>query len=458
MKKSKIAVLAALAIGVLVAFGFVLRGAVNRRAANRQPGLQQSAAANRDATPADARVQAAQQTIEQSPDKPDGYNLLASAFMQKARETGDFGFNSRAEGALARSLEVDPENYDTTKLRAKLLLTYHRFGEALEVARRAQVLRPDDHDNYGAITDALVELGNYPEAIAAAQKMVDLRPDSASYARVSYLRSLHGDGEGAIAAMQVAVKAASPKDPEGAAWCRVHLGDELMTAGKQLEAEKEYDKALYLFPDYPLALAAKARALIAKDDLEGAAKFYEQAQNRVPLPETAVALGDLYQRLGRAEAAQRQYDLVEFIERHSAASGTYSRQLAMFWVDHDQKLDEALIIAQRERSTRQDIYTCDALAWILLKNKRVDEAKQAIAEALRLGTRDARLYYHAGMIYDELGDRKNAVRYLTLALQINPHFDVRQAELAQKSLTELKAGRNTTRELQASAAVISTSE
>ncbi len=458
MKSSKIAILAALAIGVLVAFGFVLRGALHRRAANPETDLQLATAANREATPADARIQAAEQAIAQSPNKPEGYNLLASAFMQKARETGDFGFNARAEGALARSLEVDPANYDATKLRAKLLLTYHRFGEALEVARSAQVLRPDDHDNYGAITDALVELGDYPAAIAAAQKMVDLRPDSASYARVSYLRSLHGDGEGAIAAMQVAVKAANPNDPEGAAWCRVHLGDELMNAGKRFEAEKEYDNALYLFPDYPLALAAKARAMIAKGDREGATKFYEQAQSRVPLPDTAVALGDLYQSLGRAEAAQRQYDLVEFIERNSAASGTYSRQLAMFWADHDEKLDEALSIAQRERSTRQDIYTCDALAWILLKNKRVAEAKKSIEEALRLGTRDARLYYHAGMIYHELGDRKNAGRYLTLALQINPHFDVRQAEFAQNSLTALKAGHNATPEMRASAAVTSRSE
>ena len=108
MKSSKIAILAALAIGVLVAFGFVLRGALHRRAANPQTDLQPATAANREATPADTRLQAAQQAIAQSPNKPEGYNLLASAFMQKARETGDFGFNARAEGALARSLEVRP--------------------------------------------------------------------------------------------------------------------------------------------------------------------------------------------------------------------------------------------------------------------------------------------------------------------------------------------------------------
>ena len=44
-----------------------------------------------------------------------------------------------------------------------------------------------------------VEPENYDDlkvrAVKAAQRMVDLRPDSSSYARVSYRRSLHGDTE-----------------------------------------------------------------------------------------------------------------------------------------------------------------------------------------------------------------------------------------------------------------------
>lgn len=455
MSLTRIALLAVVAIVVMAAFAFVLRGALHRRIATEALTTVVQSSVDGPATPADLRIRRAQVAIARSPNKSEGYNLLASAYLQKARETGDFGFNARAEGALVRSAEVEPENYDALKLHAKLLLTYHRFQEALEVARSAQVLRPDDHDNYGAITDALVELGDYPEAIAAAQKMVDLRPDSASYARVSYLRSLHGDGEGAIAAMRVATKAANPNDPEGSAWCRVHLGDELMNAGKSQEAEQEYDRALYLFPDYPLALAAKARALIAGGRLAEAATLYERAQSRVPLPEIAAALGDLYQRLGSADAARRQYDLVEFIERNSAASGTYSRQLAMFWADHDLRLDEALTIAQRERSVRQDIYTCDALAWILYKNNRLDEAKASITEALRLGTRDARLFYHAGVIYQGLGDRTNAARYLTLALQVNPSFDLLQADLAKKALAGLRNGHSARTELEAAAALSS---
>jgi len=434
MNASKPARVGSLLIGVLLAAGCALGAFVHQLRSVRNSASNDSAIVRKISTPADVRIQTAQRVVEQHPNQPESYNLLASAFMQKARETNDFGFNARAEAALGRSLEIAPDNYDTLKLRAKLLLIHHRFAEALDLAQGLKTIRSDDHDVYGMLTDAQVELGDYPAAIQAAQQMVNLRPDSSSYARVSYLRSLHGDGEGAIEAMTVAVKAAGPNDPEGAAWCRVHLGDELMNSGKLTQAELEYDRALLVFPEYPLALAAKARARVRAGDLSGAVGLYERAQARAPLPDSAIALGDLYAKLGHMNEARRQYDLVEFIEQNSAAGGTYSRQLALVWADHDLNLDQALAIVQRERSAREDIFTCDALAWVLFKNKRLDEAKKSVAEALRLGTRDARIFYHAGMIYDGLGDHRNASKYLKLAFAINPTFDVLQADKARQTL------------------------
>ncbi|MEJ7616168.1 MAG: hypothetical protein WKF30_04175 [Pyrinomonadaceae bacterium] len=174
--------------------------------------------------------------------------------------------------------------------------------------------------------------------------------------------------------------------------------------------------------------------------MSGAVALYERALERVPLPETAIALGDLYTKLNRSDEARRQYDLVEFIERANApGSEIYSRQLAQFWADHDLRLDEALSIARRERARRSDIYTCDTLAWCLFKKGEIAEARREIDKALRLGTRDARIYYHAGMIYNSLGDRRNAAKYLKLALQINPAFDVLQVEAAKRTLASMNA-------------------
>jgi predicted Zn-dependent protease len=125
--------------------------------------------------------------------------------------------------SLLRSMTLERDNYNALKLRAKLQLTNHQFAEALQTTRQAQAFRDDDHDVWGMITDALVNTGDYEGAVKAAQRMIDLRPDSSSYSRVSYLRELHGDTEGAIQAMTLAVKAANPNDPEGLAWYRAQL-------------------------------------------------------------------------------------------------------------------------------------------------------------------------------------------------------------------------------------------
>lgn len=422
-----------------VAIAFGARTVFRPSAPRSEEARREITAAGLDqrATPADRRIEAARGVIMKAPASLAGYNALAAAFMQKARETGDFGYNARAEEAIRRSYEVAPDNQGANRLRGYLLLAYHRFAEAREVAARAVAQNPRDYEAYGALVDAHVELGQYDEAQKALQAMLDVRPYAASYARASYLRSLHGDSAGAIEAMRLAADSADPGDPESLAWCLVHLGDELMNAGKPSEAEREYGRALYHFPDYPLALNAKARARLRAGDTAEAVALYQKSIDRVPSPDAAVALGDLYSKLGKTSEAKRQYDLVEFIERAGAGAGTYSRQLALFWADHDTRLDEALEIARRERTMRADIYTSDALAWCLYKKGQLAEARAAIDEALRLGTRDPRLLYHAGMIYKALGDRAAAAKFLTAALAIDPSFDVLQAEVARLALRSI---------------------
>ncbi len=386
----------------------------------------------------DQRILRAQQAIGRMPVKSEGYNQLASAYMQKARETGDFDFNEKANGAIAQSLAVEPDNYDALKLRAKLQLTYHRFSEALETARRAQRFRTDDHDVWGQITDALVELGDYPGAVKAAQKMVDLRPDSAAYARISYLRSLHGDIHGAIQAMKAAVKAANPNEPEAMAWCRVQLGNELMNAGELKAAELLFDEALRTFADHHLALQAKARARVAAGDFQGAVQIYEREREKAPSADVAQALGDIYTLLGRADAAKNQYASFESLERENAAIERSWRHMVNYWLDHDLNLEESLRLATSEYESRKDIFTCDSLAWALFKNGRIAEAKKVINEALRTGTKDPRINYHAATIYKALNLRDKATGHLQLAIAMNSSFDPVQMQSARKMLAELE--------------------
>jgi hypothetical protein len=58
--------------------------------------------------------------------------------------------------------------------------------------------------------------------------------------------------------------------------------------------------------------------------------------------------------------------------------------------------------------------------------------------ALRLGTKDAMLLFHAGMISAKCGHTAQAVEQLDAAIRINPHFHPRYADRASQQLIALR--------------------
>ena len=384
----------------------------------------------------DKEINKSLELIEKLPDSPMGYTMLASVYIKRARETGDFSLNSKAETAIDKALEIKSDDINSRKLRAALQLTFHRFDKALEMGTQLQKEFPKDPFVYGVLTDANVELGNYDEAVKMAQTMVDLHPNTASYARVAHLRSLYGDHEGSVEMFTTAARVADPSDKETQSWCLVQLGDELLKNGNYERAEKVYDEAIQNFPNYHLAVAGKGHALAAQGDFENAVKFLTEANNRVPNVKATIWLGDIYKKQGEAEKAGQQYDLVEVIEQKIGINND-QKQLALLWADQDVKLDQALEIARREHEMRKDVYTADVLAWTLYKKGNFEEAKKASEEAMRLKTGDALFSYHAGMIEKELGNKAKAKELLKKALETSPMFDVLQAEIAKKNLAEL---------------------
>ena len=145
---------------------------------------------------------------------------LADALLRLARVNGNAGLAGRAEAALTRVLASDPDNYDAKRMLAAVYLSEHRFRDALAAADQCRERRPNDAWLYGAIGDAHLELGEYPEAFNAFDRMAALRPNAASYARASYARELQGDLDGALRYMTMATEATGAQDPESGAWHR----------------------------------------------------------------------------------------------------------------------------------------------------------------------------------------------------------------------------------------------
>ena len=102
------------------------------------------------------------------------------------------------------------------------------------------------------IADAQVELGRYSGAAHTLQRLVSLKPTLAAYSRVSYFRELHGDLDGAVKAMGLAVSAGAGS-PESLAYVESLLGKLEIDRGNYGAAEHAYREALAADPGFPAA-------------------------------------------------------------------------------------------------------------------------------------------------------------------------------------------------------------
>jgi tetratricopeptide (TPR) repeat protein len=385
-------------------------------------------------------VQSLQGWLRLHPDDERRYALLGAGYLQKARETADPAYYTRAESALQKAAAMAPDDFEALASLGVLALSRHQFRDGLIYGQQAHSLNPSNARALGVIVDAQVELGDYPAAAQSVQRMVDLRPDMGSYARVSYVRELFGDWQGALVAMRQAVAAGSGV-PENLAWTHSHVGLLLFNHGDLTGARQEYADALRVSPGYIPAEAGLARVLAAQGELSAAISHFEHAAQVMPLSETVIALADCYALAGRAADAQRAYALVDVIDRLQRANGVDTDlEMALFQADHALAQKEIAQTTARARTVyaqRPTIYAADVLAWSLYQAGQFDEAQTYAQQALRLGSEDALLWFHAGMIDARLGQRAEAAHKLAHALQLNPNFSLLWSDAARQTLAEV---------------------
>jgi tetratricopeptide (TPR) repeat protein len=368
-----------------------------------------------------------------------GWTALGDAFMQKARETADSAYYRRAELAFERARALDAADVSAAVGLARVHGARHEFEKSIEWARRALELDARNAGAYGLLGDAALELGDYAAAAEHYQQMLDLRPDISSYSRSAHLLFVTGDARRAVWLMDRAIKAGAGY-AENTAWCRAQLALMHLHTGNLLAAEQVVEEAMGLTPTNYHVLFAQGRVRAARKNYAAAIESYRRASGIAPQHEVVVALGQLYVVTGDRASADKQWAVVETIDRLNKANGvTGDLQLARFLADLDRRLPEALAIAQAEYRRRPNVFAADTLAWAYYKNGRYADAKRAIAKALAQHTPDAGFLFHAGMIHAKLGDRVTAQRYLAQALSLNPSFNPLDAPVAEATLAELGA-------------------
>ena len=370
----------------------------------------------------DERIRTLERQLASSPDDGHLQGGLIAAYLQKVRESADSTYLDRASKLVDRMLEKDAGSFTALRFQNEIDLQRHDFKAVAERAEDLLKYAPSDAGSWGNLGDALMELGEYERAGGAYLKMLSLRPNLPSYNRLAYFRFVTGDPQGGIKLMQDAIAAGDPQ-AENVAWCWAELGDMHFKTGKLEEAARAYRASLDLFPSLHRASAGLGRVEAAEGQLQAAIRDYKHAQSIVPLVEYAAALEDLYRSAGMLKEAHEQEELIGTIEKLGRATGEKTnRNLALALADHNKNPDLALHLLQAEIPVRSDVYTWDALSWVLFKNGRLNEARDATFKALKLNTPEPLFYYHATVIAQASGDAKAARDYEDRLISLNPKF------------------------------------
>jgi tetratricopeptide (TPR) repeat protein len=374
--------------------------------------------------------------VAADPSDADSQRDLGFALAQRVRETADPSLYAPATAAFEAALEERPDDAIALVGVAGIQLGKHEFAAGLATARNAIGLSPSLVAAHAAEVDALVELGRYDEADDAAGVMLGLRADISTLARVSYLAELRGRLPAALTAMRQA--AASPGvAPENTAYVDALLGNLLVYSGDLSAASDSYGAGLALVPDHAPSLAGEGRLAVGAGRLDEAIVLFERAAAIVPLPEYVVALGDAQTAAGRLDDAAKSYDLARAeIRLFQAAGVVVDVDLALLEADHGDP-GAALDHATAAYKATPTIRAADAVAWALHRLGRDSEAARLSKEALRLGSIDPILRYHAGAIEAALGNTKAARRDLELALTTDAGFSATAAAEARRLLGTL---------------------
>lgn len=376
-------------------------------------------------SPASRRIDEVRRQIAARPHDASLHAALAQALARRARESADPDFYRQAEGAVAAALALEPQSLEARKARVWILLGKHEFAAALTEAEALHKLVPDDVQIYGYLVDGHVELGRYREAEENAQWMLDLRPGNlAALTRVSYLRELFGDVEGALEMMHLAFQRTPPSEVEDRAWIATQMSHlELMRGNVDL-AGRLGSLALELFPDYHYALAQLAKVRVAERRFDAAVALLRRHVEAAAHPENYYGLGVALIKAGKVREGRAllvQFEAKARVEMHGWDNA--NRELVMYYVEHARQPAKALHVAQQEAARRQDVFTLEALAWALSASGKQQEARAAIDRALAVGIQEAGMYYRAGVIALRSGDRRAAAEFFQRCLQANPHSE-----------------------------------
>jgi tetratricopeptide (TPR) repeat protein len=367
--------------------------------------------------------------LKKDPNNAEAYLALAELFINEARITGEHPYYYPA---ALKMIEMIPNlagrsndiRFQAAYFKASVQLSQHEFQKALTTGQEGLQLFPKNAGIHGVLIDANVELGNYEEAVRLSDAMVGIRPDLRSYSRISYLREIHGDPDGAIEAMNLAVDAAMP-GYEQSAWCRLTLAKLYENYGKLDEAKMHYTMILEERPEYPFAYSGLASIAMKQGNKEEAEKLVDKAIDLIPEVSFYEQKAELMRETGREDVAnQLSKDVMTMMAEDQASGHMMDLELAIAQLHLQHDVQAAKIYAEKAYAARpNNIDVNAAMAEVHYHMGDFAKAWEYMNVALRTGSKDPAKNCLAGLIEVKNGKKAEGVARIKEALSINPYLD-----------------------------------
>ncbi len=345
--------------------------------------------------------------IKVDPNYAEAHLQLAEAYLQ-LRE-GDRAFRE-----LARTVELQPENYRAQLELTNLLIVNHEFQTARQQLDVLLQKHPNDPVVHTTESSLLAAQGNIPGAIAEMQKAVALSPDRwEAYLSLALLQSSNNQSEAAESNFKKVIDL-NPKAMQP----RVLLGNYYQAHNRFPEADQQFQAATALDPTSADSRAALARLYLAEGKKADAEQLLSQAKHDLPNNSDAYRLlAEFYFLNGELDKAAAEY--ATLYQQHPEDLKLKKNYIELLIqtkrFPEARKFDDEIL--------KTNPHDEDALVYqaqMQISDGDVNDAAQKLETVIKNTPKNSEGHYALGVAYEKLGYTERAESEWREALRLRP--------------------------------------
>lgn len=322
------------------------------------------------------------------------------------------------------------------KALAANCITEHRFQQAKLYIDTALAMGDGKYTSLLMQCDVSIELGDLGAAKKALAQ-IEYKNDFDYLIREAKLLDHEGDQDKGILKMEKAARQAVNSNNEKLFfWVTTNLGDMYGHANRFNEAYHCYLEVLKKNPEDLYALKGIAWLAFSHDkDVKEAKRILYYLSSLHPVPDYKLILA----KIAAFENDQLLYKkmITDYVSeiKDRRYGDMYNKYL--FNIDvSDQKINEAVKIAEREVNNRPTPQSYDLLSWAYYKAGEKENALKLAKDFVENKCFEPEAFYHLGVIYSHAGENKKAKYYLqrakNSAFELGPSYSSEVQEALNK--------------------------